>query len=124
MLRMRSNDIFRLLAEPTRRSVLDLLRHGDRNATEIAAHFDVSQQAVSLHLQELRKAGVVKVVRTGRFRRYGLKAKPIREVYEWAARFRPYFDPYGHAWLMSPPPHAARSALPSKAKAPRRGRWS
>lgn len=105
-------NLFRALADPTRRSVLELLLGGEKDAKELSAHFSMSQQAVSLHLQRLRTAGLVNVRNDGRHRRYRLKAAPIRAVYEWAAQFKQLFDPYGHAWLMAEPPRtAARPAL-------------
>jgi DNA-binding transcriptional ArsR family regulator len=99
-----TTNIFRALADPTRRAVLDLLLEGEKNATQLAARFSISQQAVSLHLQSLRKAGVVQVRRDGRHRRYRLKAAPILPVYEWSVKFKPLFDPYGHAWLIGNEP--------------------
>jgi DNA-binding transcriptional ArsR family regulator len=120
-----ASDIFRILADPTRRAVLDMLRTGEQNATELAARFAMSQQAVSLHLQELRKAGVVEVAREGRFRRYRLKARPLREVYEWSLKFKPLFDPYGHAWLMAQaPPRQKPNTGDSAKSSPRRKKWS
>src|SRR6185437_175560 len=56
-----SADVFKLLADPTRRALLDLLRSGEKNAQELAGHFRASQQAISLHLQVLRRARVVEV---------------------------------------------------------------
>lgn len=96
-----SRNVFRLLADPTRRALLDLLRDGEKNAQELSVHFHVSQQAISLHLQVLRKARVVEVKKQGRFRKYRLRATPIREVFDWSAKYRPFFDPYGHAWLFA-----------------------
>ena len=101
--------MFRILADPTRRAVLESLLQGERNATELAAQFSTSQQAVSLHLQSLRKAGIVEVRKQGRHRRYRLKASPIRAVYEWTAKFKPLFDPYGHAWLVTQKPRLPRA---------------
>lgn len=96
-----SGNVFRLLADPTRRALLDLLRGGEKNAQELSVHFRVSQQAISLHLQVLRKAHVVEVRKQGRYRKYRLHAEPIREVFDWSANYRPFFDPYGHAWLFT-----------------------
>lgn len=96
-----SGNVFRLLADPTRRALLDLLRGGEKNAQELSVRFRVSQQAISLHLQVLRRARVVEVTKQGRYRKYRLRAEPLREVFEWAAKYRPLFDPYGHAWLFA-----------------------
>lgn len=90
--------VFRAIADRTRRDVLEALLSGEKTASELCSHFSASQQAVSLHLQHLRQAGLVEARKDGRFRRYRLRAEPIREVYEWAGKYRAFFDPYGHAW--------------------------
>ena len=106
-----SPDVFRAVADPTRRGLLDLLLAGEKTASELADHFAVTQQAVSLHLQSLRKAGLVHVRKQGRFRRFRLRARHIRDIYEWAGKYRSFFDPYGHAWSFAPAPrtHLSRS---------------
>jgi DNA-binding transcriptional ArsR family regulator len=121
-----SSDIFRLLADPTRRALLDLLLRREQTAKDLSSHFRASQQAVSLHLQSLRRAGVVQVRKEGRHRKYRLKADPIREVYEWSVKYRPFFDPYGHAWLMTPAPEEPMPGptRQSGRRPARRKRWS
>jgi DNA-binding transcriptional ArsR family regulator len=99
-----SRNVFRLLADPTRRALLDLLRGGEKNAQELSGHFRASQQAISLHLQVLRKARVVEVRKQGRYRKYRLLAEPIREVFDWSVKYKPFFDPYGHAWIFTNKP--------------------
>lgn len=99
-----SGNVFRLLADPTRRALLDLLRGGEKNAQELCVHFRASQQAISLHLQALRKARVVEVRKQGRYRKYRLHAEPIREVFDWSVKYKPFFDPYGHAWIFTSKP--------------------
>ena len=119
-------NMFRLLADPTRRALLDLLLRGECNAKELSAHFSTSQQAISLHLQSLRRARVVEVRKRGRYRRYRLAAAPIRQVFEWSAKYRPFFDPLGHAWLFtnaSEQPAANPGRISAK-QPRRRKRWS
>jgi len=121
-----STKIFRLLADPTRRALLDLLLRSEQSAKDLSSHFRASQQAVSLHLQSLRRAGVVQVRKEGRYRKYRLKAEPIREVYEWSAKYKPFFDPYGHAWLMTPAPEQVvpDPACQAGRRQARRKQWS
>lgn len=121
-----SSNIFRQLADPTRRALLDLLLTGEKNAQDLSAHFAATQQAVSLHLQSLHRAGVVEVTKAGRFRKYRLKAAPIREVFEWSVKYRPFFDPYGHAWLFATRLEHRTTDLrrQSERSRPRRKRWS
>jgi DNA-binding transcriptional ArsR family regulator len=117
-LTVATSAVFRVLADGTRRALLDLLLTGERSATELSAHFPASQQAVSLHLQALRRAALVEVRKDGRFRRYRLRAAPIREVFEWSEKYRPFFDPYGHAWLFTERPgRAAQEAAKPRRKA-------
>ena len=90
--------VFAAIADPTRRALLDLLLTQERTASELVAQFEMSQQAVSQHLQALRRAGLVEARREGRFQHYRLHAAPIRDVFDWSAKYRRFFDPFGHAW--------------------------
>ncbi|NLY50854.1 MAG: winged helix-turn-helix transcriptional regulator, partial [Firmicutes bacterium] len=53
------NLMFKALADPTRRSILDLLRKGDLTAGEIAANFNISKPSISHHLSILKQADLV-----------------------------------------------------------------
>ena len=101
--------VFRAVADRTRRDLLDALFSGEKTASELCSHFSASQQAVSQHLQNLRQAGLVEARKDGRFRRYRLRAEPIREVYEWALKYKACFDPYGHAWSFATAEQVKRS---------------
>ncbi len=79
------------VAEPHRREILDLLRGGERSVTELLAHFDLSQPAVSKHLKVLREAGLVTVRPHGRERRYSLRAAPLAELDVWLAPYRAFW---------------------------------
>ena len=63
-------DAVRVIADPRRREILRLVWDGERAATEIADHFDITFGAVSQHLGVLRKAGLVVVRRDGTRRFY------------------------------------------------------
>lgn len=76
------------LAEPHRRQILDLLRHGDRSAGELIAPLGLSQPGVSKHLKVLRDAGLVEVQKRGKERWYGLRAEPLIEVATWLEPYR------------------------------------
>jgi DNA-binding transcriptional ArsR family regulator len=62
--------ILRALAEPRRQAMLRLIRDQPRSVSEIGAHFDISQQAVSQHLHVLAGAGLVRARREGKRRLY------------------------------------------------------
>jgi DNA-binding transcriptional ArsR family regulator len=82
------DEVFGALADPTRRAVLDLLRSGDRAAGEIAQRFPVSRPAISKHLRQLRRAGLVAETRSGRHRLYRLNAEPLQTVATWLDAYR------------------------------------
>lgn len=80
------------VADPTRRAVLDLLRGGSRPAGEIARAFPVSRPAISRHLRQLRRAGLVREHRRGRHRFYQLDAAPLRAVDRWLEHYRVFWE--------------------------------
>ena len=78
--------VFAVLADPTRRNVIEALaRDGPTTATELAAAFPVSRQAVVKHLQALSEAGLVTAEREGRQRHYQLTPAAFTEAMEWMA---------------------------------------
>jgi len=80
---------FAALAEPRRRAMLLLVRDEPRSVNEIAAHFDISQQAVSQHLQVLREAGLVHVQPQGQRRLYAVRAEGLESAREYLEQFWP-----------------------------------
>jgi DNA-binding transcriptional ArsR family regulator len=85
-------DVLEVVAEPTRRRVLDLLRGGEAPVTELAASLGLAQPAASKHLRVLRDAGLVAVRVDGNRRLYRLDAAPLRAVDDWLAPFRRFWD--------------------------------
>lgn len=79
---------FAVLAEPTRRDILDLLREGERPVGDLVERLDMSQPAVSKHLRVLRDAGFVDVRADAQRRFYRLRLDPLVEVDEWLAPYR------------------------------------
>jgi DNA-binding transcriptional ArsR family regulator len=70
------------LAEPRRRAILKLVRDEPRSVGEIAAHFEITQQAVSQHLQILKQAGLVAVQPVGQRRLYAVRTEGLESVRE------------------------------------------
>lgn len=70
------------LAEPRRRAILMLVRDEPHSVNEIAAHFDITQQAVSQHLQILKEAGLVAVQPVGQRRLYAVRTDGLESVRE------------------------------------------
>ena len=81
--------VWKALSDNTRRSILDLLRHGRRTTTEIVEAFPhLSRFGVMKHLDVLRAAGLVETREEGRQRINSLNVVPIRQIYErWVGRF-------------------------------------
>ena len=68
---------FAALADPTRRTIVELLSEGERSAGELAAEFETSRPAVSRHLRVLREHGLVSAREHGRRRLYALEPAPL-----------------------------------------------
>jgi DNA-binding transcriptional ArsR family regulator len=83
---------FEVLAEPTRRSILDLLRERERSVGELVEHLTISQPGVSKHLRVLRDAGLVSVRTDAQRRVYGLRAEPLAEIDAWLEPYRRYWS--------------------------------
>ena len=79
---------FAALADPTRRAILARLASGERSVTELASPFDMSMPAVSKHLRVLERAGLVARGRDAQRRPCRIEPRPLKEVAEWAARYR------------------------------------
>jgi DNA-binding transcriptional ArsR family regulator len=83
--------MFDVLAEPTRRRILDELREQPRTVGELVAILAVSQPSVSKHLRVLRDAGVVKARKDAQRRVYALRPEALAEVLAWV-------EPYRRLW--------------------------
>ncbi len=83
---------FELVADPTRRRVLDELRGGERSVGELVERLDMSQPAVSKQLRVLRQAGMASVRIDAQRRIYRLIPGGLREVDEWLAPFRAFWN--------------------------------
>ena len=92
--------VFLALSHRARRYILLILSHlgGELPSGYLAARFQHSWPTTTRHLRVLEKAGLVEVRREGRFQYYRLNAAPIRDVFDWSAKYRRFFDPFGHAW--------------------------
>jgi DNA-binding transcriptional ArsR family regulator len=87
-----SNDVFRAIADPTRRAILDRLRAGPANAGALAADFRQSRPAISKHLSVLRRARLVTDTRVGRERVYAVDPVPLQSVAGWIEGYRAFWQ--------------------------------
>ena len=81
-------DVFDAIADPTRRSILLSLTKEIKNVNTIAEQFDMTRQAISLHIKYLQECGVISVSKSGRQRLCRLEPQKLGEVSEWLQPFR------------------------------------
>ena len=89
---MSQTDVYKAIADPTRRSLLKELSTGEKSVTDLLEPFAMSMPALSRHLQVLREVDLVKQERRGRQRIYSLNAEPLQEVLQWLAYFEQFWD--------------------------------
>jgi DNA-binding transcriptional ArsR family regulator len=81
-------DVLTVLAEPSRRRIVDALRRRESSVSDLVAALAMSQPAVSKHLRVLREAGVVSSRTAAQQRIYRLEPGPFRELDAWLAPYR------------------------------------
>ncbi|HZT65900.1 MAG TPA: metalloregulator ArsR/SmtB family transcription factor [Acidimicrobiales bacterium] len=81
-------DAFTVVADPTRRQLLDELRHGERHVGELVEALGLSQPRVSKHLRILRDSGVVACRVEAQHRRYRVEPEGLRAIDDWIAAYR------------------------------------
>lgn len=85
--------VFRALADPTRRGILERLRHeGPQSLKQLADPLPISRQAVTKHLDGLTACGLVDVERRGRERLHRLQPEPLREIERWLRPYAAFWD--------------------------------
>jgi DNA-binding transcriptional ArsR family regulator len=80
--------IFDVIADPTRRRILDLLRQRPHSVGELVDALDISQPGVSKQLRLLREAGLVHVEKDAQLRWYHLNPEPFKELDRWLDAYR------------------------------------
>src|ERR1700747_1331811 len=85
-------DLFQILADPTRRRIVDALRDGERSVNELVQVVDIGQPGVSRQLQILEDADFVVVRPDGRRRMYALRPDRFRELSEWVTSYRAIWE--------------------------------
>lgn len=91
---MTSGETIEVIAEPSRRRILDELRSGELSVQALVDRLDMTQPAVSKHLRVLRDAGLVEVRPDGQRRLYRLRVEPLLELDAW-------LEPYRQMWRES-----------------------
>jgi DNA-binding transcriptional ArsR family regulator len=92
MTRARAHaDVFRAIADPTRRAILDRLRAGAAPVNVLAEDFAQTRPAISKHLRVLREAALVTEQRSGRERLYQLEPQRLQRVASWVEGYRGFW---------------------------------
>ena len=84
-------DIFQAIADPTRRAIIHLIATKAENLTPISENFDMSRQAVTLHVKILEECGLIYIKHQGRERYCELKPEKLKEVDEWVSYYRTFW---------------------------------
>lgn len=85
-------DLFQVLADPTRRRIVEALRAGEQPVGAVVARAGVHQSGVSRHLRILAELGFVTVRPEGQRRLYALQPQPFRELDAWLAPYRALWE--------------------------------
>jgi DNA-binding transcriptional ArsR family regulator len=88
---MIETEIFRALADPTRRAVFERLHGREMSVTELKEGFPISQPAISQHLAALKEAGLVSERRAGRFAFYRAEPRGLAPLADWIDRYREFW---------------------------------
>jgi DNA-binding transcriptional ArsR family regulator len=88
---MVDTEIFRALADPTRRAIFERLARREMSVSELKAGFSVSQPAISQHLATLRGAGLVSERREGKFAYYRIDPDGLAPLVDWIGRYRAFW---------------------------------
>lgn len=81
-------DVFQAIADPTRREIISLLAKEPLTVNSISERFEISRQAVSLHVKILQECGVLSISKEGRERRCAVEPQKLAEVSEWLVQFK------------------------------------
>jgi DNA-binding transcriptional ArsR family regulator len=87
-----SQDIFQAIADPTRRQIIGMLAYKSLNVNAIAKEFDMTRQAVSLHVQLLKDCGLIVITQQGRERLCEAKLDKLGQVSEWLNQYKRFWE--------------------------------
>jgi DNA-binding transcriptional ArsR family regulator len=81
-------DVFKAIADPTRRAIINMLAHKSLNLNAVAENFEVSRPAISKHIKILTECGLVVINQQGRERYCEAKLAKLNEVSHWVEQYR------------------------------------
>ena len=85
-------DVFQAIADPTRRQIIGLIAQHPLNLNSVAEKFNMSRQAVTLHIKILEECGLVKLKQQGRERFCEAKLDKLSEVSDWVDQYREFWN--------------------------------
>lgn len=85
-------DVYQAIADPTRRSILNMLATQRMNLNAVAEQFDVSRPAISKHIKILTECGLVKINPIGRERYCELQPQKLREIAQWLEQYKTFWS--------------------------------
>ncbi|MEO5777277.1 MAG: metalloregulator ArsR/SmtB family transcription factor [Flavobacterium sp.] len=81
-------DVFQAIADPTRREIIGMIARQPCSVNTIAEQFDVTRQAISLHIKILSECGLLNIKQSGRERVCEVKFEKLNEVNEWVQQYQ------------------------------------
>src|SRR5947209_6992474 len=88
---MLQRDVFKAIADPTRREIINLIAHSNMNLNALADNFNISRPAVSKHIKILTECGLLVIKQQGRERFCQADLRQLREVTDWAEQYRQFW---------------------------------
>lgn len=85
-------DVYQAIADPTRREIINLLANRELNLNAVADNFEISRPAISKHIKILAECGLVVVKQKGRERYCRAELSRLKEVAEWANRYKKFWN--------------------------------
>jgi DNA-binding transcriptional ArsR family regulator len=85
-------DVFQAIADPTRRQIINLVARQPQNLNAIAGEFDVSRQAISLHIKILVECGLIDIKKQGRERVCEVKLQQLEEVSRFVEQYKQFWE--------------------------------
>jgi DNA-binding transcriptional ArsR family regulator len=85
-------DVYQAIADPTRRAIINIISHEPHNIKSIAEKFDISQQAISLHVKILTDCGLIMIRQQGRDRYCEARLDQLSEVAVWVDQYRQHWE--------------------------------
>lgn len=85
-------DVFQAISDPTRRKIIGMVVQKSCNVNALASHFDMTRQAISLHVKILAECGLIVIHKQGRDHFCEAKLEKLSDVSQWIEQYRQYYE--------------------------------